>query len=219
MARSTAPTIAPPPRHNSRPVAAVLRAPPSAAGVAVASGRARGARRVGVPTGGVSVTRVGSNVGGSLGRVAVAETISVGVTVGVSPPSLGNGVAVGGVVPPGGGVGVMTAVGDAVTPGVTARVGVFVAGIAGVVGMAVGGVVGMLVGGVVGVLVGGVVGVLVAAAVVGVFVTACVGMRVAVMLGLGVGVAVNSEVGVRVAVGVLVASAGTVGVTVGVPWK
>lgn len=54
--------------------------------------RVRGARRVGVPTGGVLVTRVGSNVGGSLGRVAVAETISVGVRVGVSPPSLGNGV-------------------------------------------------------------------------------------------------------------------------------
>ncbi len=65
-------------------MAAVLRAAPLTPGVAVASGRTRGANRVGVPGSGASaVPPAGAAVGGSLGKVAVAEMVSVGVSVGV----------------------------------------------------------------------------------------------------------------------------------------
>ena len=212
--------MAPPPKQSSRPVAAVLRATPAEAGVTVASGRTRDGRRVAAPTGGVrAASSVGPGVGGVLVRVTVAETASVGLMsrVGVAvAPSAGSG-AVG--VPCTGGVKVTAAVAVAGVVAVALATGVLVA--PGTrVGVFVGGVAGVFVGGVVGVFVAaGDVGVFVAPTLVGVLVTAWVGMGVAVTLAVGVGVSVNSEVGVTVGVGVFVASAGTVGVAVGVPWK
>lgn len=187
--------MAPPPRHNSRPVAAVVRVAPLASGVAVAWAWVRGGRRVGVSLGGGPGTVAVASITGGVVTSGVLTTVTTAVAV-RSGEAMGGGVPTGTVgVPKGARVGVKNGV--MVAPGG----GVLVT----IPGIGVGVFVTKKVAKGVGVKVGGTVNVGVAVAAVTV-----------VAVGVGVAVAPGTVVAVGVGVGVAVAPVTTVGVGVGV---